>query len=218
MAYYVFDDAKNLFEGMTKEQIVNAIANATGLTPEQIDADAVTTAIKEQNAQKSVSLWVGTQNEYNAIQQPDEDTLYIVTDPQEIDDLQRQIDDLSREIYTMKTNAQLWEGFCENGFDIETNVPITNYNLLSIDIGEDTESNESATPVLCAKTEDENGIRYTGSVYERYKDVLISFTGIIMDNDGLEMRTFSYIIKNPFSGSSTEVEGVVYKLRGLCGV
>lgn len=98
MAYYVFDDAKNLFEGMTKEQIVNAIANATGLTPEEIDADVITSAIKEQNAQKNVNLWVGTQNEYNAIATPDENTLYIVTDPHETNELQAQIDQLQSEI------------------------------------------------------------------------------------------------------------------------
>lgn len=98
MAYYVFDDAKNLFEGMTKEQIVNAIAAATGLTPEQIDADVITSAIKEQNAQKSVNLWIGTQNEYNAIETPDENTLYCVTDPHETNELQAQVNQLQAEI------------------------------------------------------------------------------------------------------------------------
>ena len=98
MAYYVFDDAKNLFEGMTREQIVNAIANATGLTPEQIDADVITSAIKEQNAQKSVNLWIGTQNEYNAIATPDENTLYVVTDPHETNELQSQINQLQSEV------------------------------------------------------------------------------------------------------------------------
>lgn len=101
MAYYVFDDAKNLFEGMTKEQIVNAIASATGLTPAEIDADVITSAIKEQNAQKNVNLWIGTQNEYNAIAAPDENTLYVVTDPHETNELQNQIDQLQAEIDTL---------------------------------------------------------------------------------------------------------------------
>ena len=98
MAYYVFDDAKNLFEGMTKEQIVNAIANATGLTPAQIDADVITSAIKEQNARKNISLWVGTQNEYNAIANPDANTLYIVTDPYETNEMQNQIYQLQSQL------------------------------------------------------------------------------------------------------------------------
>jgi hypothetical protein len=98
MAVYVFDDAKNAFEGMTKEQIVNAIASATGLTPAEIDGDVITSAIKEKNAQQSVSLWVGTQAEYNAFATPDENTLYIVIDPNETDELQAQVDRLQAQV------------------------------------------------------------------------------------------------------------------------
>lgn len=97
MAYYVFDDAKNLFEGMTKEEIIAAIAQATGVTPENID-DGFITTIQEQNAQHGVKLWVGSQNEYNAIQQPDANTLYIVTDPAETNELQNQINQLQAEV------------------------------------------------------------------------------------------------------------------------
>ena len=105
MAYYVFDDAKNLFEGMTKEQIVNAIAAATGLTPEQIDADVITSAIKEQNAQRSIALWVGTQAEFNAIDTPDENTLYVVTDPNETNEMQSEIDNMRAEIHGLGVNV-----------------------------------------------------------------------------------------------------------------
>lgn len=97
MAYYVFDDAKNIFEGMTKEEIIAAIAQATGVTPENID-DGFITTLQEQNAQRGVKLWVGSQNEYNAIQQPDENTLYIVTDPAETNELQNQINQLQAEV------------------------------------------------------------------------------------------------------------------------
>lgn len=97
MAYYVFDDAKNLFEGMTKEEIIAAIAQATGVTPENID-DGFITTIQEQNAQHGVKLWVGSQNEYNAIQQPDANTLYVVTDPHETNELQSQINQLQSEV------------------------------------------------------------------------------------------------------------------------
>lgn len=98
MAYYVFDDAKNLFEGMTKEEIVNAIASATGVDPSEISGDVITTALQERNVQKSIKLWVGTQNEYNAIATPDENTLYIVTDPHETNELQSQVDQLQARV------------------------------------------------------------------------------------------------------------------------
>ena len=46
--YYVLCDDNCRFESMTKEQIIAAIAEATGHTPEDIDA-AFITRIKEQN-------------------------------------------------------------------------------------------------------------------------------------------------------------------------
>lgn len=104
MAYYVFDDAKNLFEGMTKEEIIAAIAQATGVTPQSID-DGFITTLQEQNAQRGVKLWVGSQNEYNAIQQPDANTLYVVTDPAETNELQNQIDQLQSEMNTIVAAA-----------------------------------------------------------------------------------------------------------------
>lgn len=115
MAYYVFDDAKNLFEGMTKEEIIAAIAQATGVTPENID-DGFITTIQEQNAQHGVKLWVGSQNEYNAIQQPDANTLYIVTDPAETNELQNQINQLQAEVNELA--VQNTEN--ASGFKIET--------------------------------------------------------------------------------------------------
>jgi lysophospholipase L1-like esterase len=95
--YYVFDDGKNKFEGMTREQIIAAIAQATGTTPTDTDS-AFITKIKEQNAQKSVALWVGTQAQYNAIDNPDENTLYCVTDPNETNELQNEINILRAQI------------------------------------------------------------------------------------------------------------------------
>lgn len=64
--YYVFcsDDCK--YEGMTKEQIIAAIAEATGATPTDIDS-AFITKIKEQNKNGALTFWFGTESEYNAL-------------------------------------------------------------------------------------------------------------------------------------------------------
>lgn len=94
---YVFDDAKNKIEGMSREQIIAAIAQATGQTPQDTD-DAFITQILEQNGNKSIKLWVGKQAEYNLIAEPDENTLYCITDPQETNELQEQINVLQSEI------------------------------------------------------------------------------------------------------------------------
>lgn len=77
--FFVFCEDNCKFEGMTKEQIITAIAEATGKTPQDIDA-AFITKIKEQNADKPVKVWVGTQAEYNALQSIDADTLYFFDD------------------------------------------------------------------------------------------------------------------------------------------
>lgn len=95
--YYVFDDGKNKFESMTREQIMSAIAQATGTTPSDADSGYITT-IKEQNSNKGIALWVGTQHEYNAIENPDENTLYCITDPNETAELQNEIDILRQQL------------------------------------------------------------------------------------------------------------------------
>ena len=77
--YYVICEDKCLFESMTKEQIVAAIAEATGSAPTDVDA-AFITKIKEQNAGKELKFWIGTQAQYNAIAEPVEDVLYLITD------------------------------------------------------------------------------------------------------------------------------------------
>lgn len=77
--YYVLCDDNCRFEGMTKEQIIAAIAEATGETPTHID-DAFITKIKEKNANDPLMFWIGTSAQYNAISVKDSDTFYIVTD------------------------------------------------------------------------------------------------------------------------------------------
>lgn len=74
--YYVLCDDNCRFPGMTSEQIIAAIAEATGETPVHID-DAFITKIKEQNKNKSLKIWVGTEAEYNAIITKDNNTMYV---------------------------------------------------------------------------------------------------------------------------------------------
>ena len=77
--YYVLCDDNCRFPAMTAEQVIEAIAEATGNVPEHLD-DAFITKLKEQNAGNNMKVWVGTQAQYNAISTPANDTLYIITD------------------------------------------------------------------------------------------------------------------------------------------
>lgn len=88
--YYVICEDNCKFESMTKEQIIAAIAEATGETPVHID-DAFITKIKEQNHNGTLKWWVGTQAQYNAIATKDAATLYIITDFDELEDLRNRI-------------------------------------------------------------------------------------------------------------------------------
>lgn len=76
--YYVICDDDCRFEGMTKEQIIAAIAEATGNIPTGLD-DAFITKIKESNANRALSFWLGSEAEYNALG-IDADVMYIRVD------------------------------------------------------------------------------------------------------------------------------------------
>lgn len=105
--YYVICDDNCRFESMTKEQIVAAIAQATGNTPTSVD-DAFITKIKEKNAGKTLTFWAGTTAQYNAITQKDSNCIYIVTDDTTgsdieaaLQELQGEIDDANAKITTL---------------------------------------------------------------------------------------------------------------------
>lgn len=64
--YYCICDSNCKFETMTKEQIIAAIAEATGNAPTSIDNSFIT-KVKESNTGGNVSFWIGTEAQYNAI-------------------------------------------------------------------------------------------------------------------------------------------------------
>lgn len=86
MAYYVFDEKLCKFESMTKEQIINAIAQATGVTPSDVDQGFISTII-ENNRSSSIHVWKGTRAEYNALATKSFNTLYVIDDDTTIADL-----------------------------------------------------------------------------------------------------------------------------------
>lgn len=85
------------FEGMTKEQIISAIAEATGKTVEDIDS-AFITKLKEINKGNALRLWMGTNAEYNKIEPKEDDVLYYVTDDTFVEDISSAIVDMQNKI------------------------------------------------------------------------------------------------------------------------
>lgn len=85
------------FEGMTKEQIFELLAEYTGQTVQDID-QAFITKLKEVNKGNSIRLWLGTTAEYNAIQTKEDDVLYICTDDTFVQDTGIELTKLSDRI------------------------------------------------------------------------------------------------------------------------
>lgn len=96
--YYVLSEGKNLSEGMTKEQILAAIVQAVE-THEISDVDTgFVSKLKEGNKNKQLTFWIGTTAEYNAIQTPVENCFYILTDENDLDELEAEIEQLAESV------------------------------------------------------------------------------------------------------------------------
>lgn len=88
----------SLYEAMTKQEVLTAIVNAVqGGTIGNIDTGFVTT-IKELNHGQGLMFWVGTTAEYEAIQNKQENVLYIKTDDTSAQDIEANFNTLSRRI------------------------------------------------------------------------------------------------------------------------
>lgn len=95
--YYVLCEDNCRFESMTKEQILAAIAEATGNTPTAVD-DAFITKIKEQNHNRQLKFWVGTQAEYNAIATKAQDVFYLIQNPSIEEEIEARVSDLEDDV------------------------------------------------------------------------------------------------------------------------
>lgn len=91
--YYVICADGCKFESMTKEQILAAIAEATGATVTDIDA-AFISKVKNQKDGGVIKLWRGTSAEYNALSEVDPDCFYIITDDTTNADINARIEEM----------------------------------------------------------------------------------------------------------------------------
>lgn len=98
--YYVLCANNCKFESMTKEQILAAIAEATGATVTDIDG-AFITKIKELNKGEALTFWRGTTAEYNALPEKYDDCIYIKTDDTEIKDMTQAFEDMTQAFENM---------------------------------------------------------------------------------------------------------------------
>ena len=95
MTYSVIREDGVRVEGLTKEQVYELIQGTTGKVPAGVNEGFIT-KLREQRAQADVSIWVGSNAEYNALETKDDNVLYVVTDDpffQEFDERMKVIED-----------------------------------------------------------------------------------------------------------------------------
>lgn len=93
--YYCFCGSNCKYETMTKEQILTAITQAiTEGSIGDIDSGFIT-RVKEHNGGKSVTFWVGTRVQYNALESIDPYCIYIITDDTTKEDLLRTVEQMA---------------------------------------------------------------------------------------------------------------------------
>lgn len=102
--YYCFCGDNCKFETMTKEQIIAAIAEATGNTPTNIDS-AFITKVKEQNKGNALAFWIGTTAEYNALETKDDLCFYIKTDDTTLDDINKAIELINKNLAALEATT-----------------------------------------------------------------------------------------------------------------
>lgn len=91
---------------MTTEQILAAIAEATGTTPTNID-DAFISKLVEQNKNATTRLWIGTEAEYNAVVakgEVDNNTIYCIKNGNVV--VLKSTADIAAEFDEIRTTAQ----------------------------------------------------------------------------------------------------------------
>lgn len=150
--YYVICQNNCKFESMTKEQILAAITQAVE-TGEIHDVDAgFVTKIKEQNSGKSVTFWVGTTAEYNAIEQKAVNCFYIVTDDTTADDIKEKINELTEKVEAAEAminapmSKKLYAGAAlptsyNSSFDVAKLNDLAKYRVLQVFINVNGTSN-----------------------------------------------------------------------------
>lgn len=114
--YFVRGDSKSNFEGMTKEQILAAIAQAVESgTISDIDTGFIT-KIKEINQGLQLRFWLGTSAEYNALVEAElteSNVLYIKTDDTSAANVSNALASLAAQLEHLETTVGQLDTFTD---------------------------------------------------------------------------------------------------------
>lgn len=157
--YYVICANNCKFEGMTKEQILTAISQAVGTGSIQDVDTGFVTRLVEQNKGVALYFWVGTQAEYNAIEEKADDCFYIITDDTAKADIEAAIAAVSDRVEIIenrKFGAVLYtsNAYANEGDTIEFDA--SKYTLFAITLKTMT----SSCVIFCGKANNTAGQSY----------------------------------------------------------
>lgn len=200
--YYVLCESNCKFESMTKEQILTAIQQAveTGEIKD-IDTGFITT-IKEQNRGNAITLWKGTQAEYNALTEKPEDCFYIITDDTFKEDINKAIEDQNKEI------KEIYKNVDKKTFEVKITATTANpknseYATSDKTFAEITAAAASGKKVIARVYSSKDGKLFDGVIYEYYKHnstmcIFMCMTPAVLNDDyAREGRTAThYLIFN----------------------
>ena len=112
---YALDEGGNKIATFSAEQILEAInaAITTGEIPSELTA--FIDAIKEQNKGKSLEFWLGTQAEFLALENTEEDIIYFINDSTNLKELSDALDQL-------KDQLQSGDFVVEKANDVTTSI------------------------------------------------------------------------------------------------
>lgn len=106
--YYCICEDNCKFETMSKEQILAAITQAVeNGKVHNVDTGFIT-KVKEMNGGRYVTFWVGTQAEYNALEERATNCMYIITDETSAQDLEAalaKLDNFNERLLTLESKA-----------------------------------------------------------------------------------------------------------------
>lgn len=153
MKHHVIGDNKTKAESWTKEEIIAAITQIVESGEvEDVDTGFVT-KIKESNRNKQVSLWVGTQAEYNAIPEKEENCLYIISDDVILEDITNAIQRIDSQLSNIGDELQqivICDEILEYGdnYNISLIGDISKYQFVSVSV----ETSQGANTIICGVT------------------------------------------------------------------
>ena len=142
MTYFVSREDGARIEGLTKEQIYELINGTTGKIPEGVD-EAFITKLKEVNKGGNVSIWIGTNNEYNALKVKDDNTLYVIVDDSYYEDVDDRLTTLENRMSAVEEGFINYQNNMNSQFETYKNSMNSQFETFKEEINDEVNSIKS---------------------------------------------------------------------------